>query len=164
MGEPGWRRRATGGALLKRIKRGCAIAVLLMAAGSQAARADEGGTSFWLPGFFGSLAATPQVPGWNWTNIYYHTSVSAGADIAFARQVSIGHLTVPFTGQINGHLDATANLGIAIPQYAFATPVLGGQAAVSMLMRVGNSRASGDSTLTASAGPLGFSGRRRPHG
>ena len=27
--------------------------------------ADESGVSFWVPGFFGSLAATPQVPGWS---------------------------------------------------------------------------------------------------
>jgi hypothetical protein len=30
---------------------------------SSAAYADEGGISFWLPGHFGSLAATPEVPG-----------------------------------------------------------------------------------------------------
>jgi hypothetical protein len=29
---------------------------------SQGAFADEGGVSFWVPGFFGSLAATPQQP------------------------------------------------------------------------------------------------------
>jgi hypothetical protein len=28
-------------------------------------RADEGGLSFWVPGFFGSLAATPQTPGFH---------------------------------------------------------------------------------------------------
>ena len=28
-------------------------------------RADEGGVSFWLPGIYGSLAATPQQPGWS---------------------------------------------------------------------------------------------------
>ena len=28
-------------------------------------KADEGGVSFWLPGFFGSLAAAPQQPGWS---------------------------------------------------------------------------------------------------
>ncbi len=39
----------------------------------QAAFADEGGVSFWVPGFFGSLAATPQQPGWSVANIYYHT-------------------------------------------------------------------------------------------
>jgi len=29
------------------------------------ATADEGGVSFWLPRFFGSLAAAPQQPGWS---------------------------------------------------------------------------------------------------
>jgi hypothetical protein len=27
--------------------------------GANAARADEGGVSYWLPGFFGSFAAVP---------------------------------------------------------------------------------------------------------
>lgn len=58
-----------------------------------AAVADEGGVSFWVPGIMGSLAATPQVPGWAIASIYYHTSVKAGGDIAFARQVSRGQIT-----------------------------------------------------------------------
>jgi hypothetical protein len=45
------------------------------------AAADEGSVSFWIPGFFGSLAAAPQQPGWSLTNIDYHTSVSAGGDV-----------------------------------------------------------------------------------
>ena len=53
---------------------------------SQRALADESGVSFWVPGFFGSLAATPQQPGWSLGNIYYHTSISAGADVARARE------------------------------------------------------------------------------
>src|SRR5262249_48021007 len=60
------------------------------------AAADEGGVSFWVPGFFGSLAATPQVPGFTFATIYYHTSVSAGADVGFARQVSRGNFTTNF--------------------------------------------------------------------
>ena len=60
--------------------------------------ADEGGVSFWVPGFFGSLAATPQVPGWTVATMYYHTSVKAGGDVAFARQVSRGQITANFTG------------------------------------------------------------------
>ena len=42
------------------------IAAALTAAlfGPPRASADEGGVSFWLPGNFGSLAATPGVPGW----------------------------------------------------------------------------------------------------
>ena len=33
--------------------------------------ADQGGVSYWIPGFFGSLAAAPQQPGWSLTNIDY---------------------------------------------------------------------------------------------
>src|SRR5262249_62068869 len=49
------------------------IAVLALAAFASTPRsalADEGGVSFWLPGFFGSLAAAPQQPGWSLTSIY----------------------------------------------------------------------------------------------
>lgn len=51
--------------------------------------ADEGGVSFWLPGTFGSLAATPFNPGWSFAGIYYHTSVSAAGDVAASREVTI---------------------------------------------------------------------------
>src|SRR5262245_60188790 len=118
--------------------------------------ADEGGVSFWVPGFFGSLAATPQQPGWSFTNIYYHTSVDAGGDVAFARQVHRGRINVPFSANVTATLDAKADLGMAIPQYVFATPVLGGQAAVSLLVPYGRTEASVDATLTASLGPFGF--------
>src|SRR6187401_3735990 len=74
------------------------------------ARADEGGVSFWVPGFFGSLAATPLQPGFSFTTIYYHTSVSAGGDVAFARQVNRGNITVPFSGNVTANLDARADL------------------------------------------------------
>jgi hypothetical protein len=134
-------------------KRGCAIGLAAMSlVWSQAARADEGGVSFWVPGFFGSLAATPQVPGWSLATIYYHTSVSAGPDVAFARQVPVGHLNVNFTGNVNAHLDADADLGLAIPQYVFATPVLGGQAAVALITSVGSNRVSVDAALTGNLG------------
>ncbi|HEY1545809.1 MAG TPA: transporter [Xanthobacteraceae bacterium] len=126
------------------------------AASIGSARGDEAGVSFWIPGFYGSLAATPQVPGWSLATIYYHTSVSAGADVAFARQVPAGHLTVPFTGQITGNLNASADLGMGIPQYVFATPVLGGQAAIGMIVPIGNARTSVDAALTGAAGPIGF--------
>ena len=79
---------------------------------SDHARADEGGVSFWIPGFFGSLAATPQVPGFTVATMYYHTSVSAGGDVAFARQVPVGRINVPFTGNVNASLQADADLGI----------------------------------------------------
>ena len=50
------------------------------------ARVDEGGISFWTPGTYGSLVAVPQqAPGWSLTTIFWHDSVSAGADVARAR-------------------------------------------------------------------------------
>jgi len=133
-----------------------AVSCALGALAPKPAQADEGGVSFWIPGFFGSLAAAPQQPGWSLTTMYYHTSVDAGADVAFARQVNRGRLTVPFTGNVNANLDARADLAIVIPQYVFATPIFGGQAAVLMLVPIGRNRVSVDATLTASLGPFGF--------
>jgi hypothetical protein len=40
-----------------------ALAIAAVMIAPTAARADEGGVSFWVPGFFGSLAATPLTPG-----------------------------------------------------------------------------------------------------
>jgi hypothetical protein len=102
---------------------------------SQGALADEGGVSFWVPGFFGSLAATPQQPGWSLATIYYHTSVSAGADVARAREFTLGRVPANLTvnANLNLNVNATGNLGFVIPSYVFATPVLGGQASVSLI-------------------------------
>jgi hypothetical protein len=57
----------------------------LMALLLQTAMADEGGVSFWIPGFFGSLAAVPQQPGWSLANISYNTNVKASGDVALTR-------------------------------------------------------------------------------
>src|SRR5437899_1225640 len=130
----------------------CGIGVTLLVSLSGAAYADEGGVSFWVPGFFGSLAATPQQPGWSLATIYYHTSVNAGADVAFARQVSSGRITTNFTGNLSARLDADADLGMVIPSYVFATPFLGGQAAAALVVPFGRNRVSVDATLTGSLG------------
>ena len=97
------------------------------------AQADEGGVSFWLPGFFGSLAAAPQQPGWSLTSIYYHTSVSAGADVARAREFDIGRIPVNLTANVSASLQAKADLGLLMPTYTFATPVFGGQLTVGAI-------------------------------
>src|SRR5262245_16119171 len=54
------------------------------------ALADEDGISFWIPGFWGSLAATPQQPGWALTSILYNTNVSASGNAAVAREIRLG--------------------------------------------------------------------------
>ena len=94
-GEAGFSRRLPG-------KRSAAIATLAAASVlfSQAARADEGGVSLWLPGFFGSLAASPLQPGWSLTSIYYHTSVSAGANVATAREFETGRIPVNLAASV----------------------------------------------------------------
>jgi hypothetical protein len=56
--------------------------------------ADEGGVSFWLPGLYGSLAAVPQAaPGWSLYTFSYYTNVTAGANVAAAREIQIGRFT-----------------------------------------------------------------------
>jgi len=121
-----------------------------MALASQVSRADEGGVSFWVPGFFGSLAATPQQPGWSWASIYYHTSVSAGGDVALAREFEIGKVPGNLSAHLNANLNATGDIGFVIPSYVFATPVLGGQAAVAVVAAYGRSSADLNGTLTGS--------------
>ena len=118
--------------------------------------ADEGGVSMWLPGTFGSLAAVPQTPGLSAALVYYHTSVKAGGDVAFARQVTLGRLTTNFTGSIDANLKADADLGFLSSSYVFASPFLGGQAAFSVLVPVGRNTTSVDATLIGAIGPLGF--------
>src|SRR5262245_42620615 len=129
-------------------KRGAAVAALAAASVlvSAAARADEGGVSLWLPGFFGSLAAAPQQPGWSLTSIYYHTSVSAGADVAKAREFEIGRIPVNLTANVSANLDARADLGLVMPTYTFATPVVGGQLTVGAIGLYGRT----DTSLTGS--------------
>src|SRR6266851_3175013 len=106
---------------------------------SQCALADESGVSFWVPGFFGSLAAAPQQPGWSLATVYYHTSVSAGGDVALAREFQIGQVpsNLTLTARLNASVNATGDLGFVIPTYVFATPVLGGQASVSLVSAYG---------------------------
>ena len=91
-------------------------------------RADEGGVSFWVPGFFGSLTAAPQVPGFSFANVLYYSQVSAGGNVAFAKQVPLGNINVNFNGNFNANVHGSAEpLYLAAPGYTFATPVLGGQ-------------------------------------
>jgi hypothetical protein len=56
--------------------------------------ADEGGVGFWFPGLFGSLAAVPQVPGWALGIVDLYNPVSAGGNVAAARQITINKLPV----------------------------------------------------------------------
>jgi hypothetical protein len=119
------------------------IAAMLLAPAmilfSQRVMADESGVSFWVPGFFGSLAATPQQPGWSLATVDYHTSVSAGGNVALAKEFQIGQVpaNLTATARLNASVNATGDLGFVVPTYVFATPVLGGQASASLVAAYG---------------------------
>jgi hypothetical protein len=121
------------------------LCVLALAAVPQKARADAGGVSFWLPGTFGSLSATPTVPGWAYSAIYLHLQMSAGGGKNFVTSGGGGGTVV---AGLNAHADALVE-GIT---YTSPMPVLGGQAAFTVLAAPGNIGAGIGATLT---GPLG---------
>src|SRR5262245_31021204 len=100
----------------------CVLAAVSLA--PEAALADEGGVSFWLPGLFGSLAATPLQPGFTLQTVGYHTSVSAGGDVGLAREITTGRIPINLTARANVNLDANVNLLIVNPTYTFASPFL----------------------------------------
>src|SRR5262249_14628574 len=135
--------------------------VIAMLALPQAARADEGGVSFWVPGLFGSLAAVPQQPGWSLATIDYHTTVSAGGDVARAREIQVGRIPINLSATLTAQLHATADLLFAIPADTFASPGLSRQAKVSMLGAFGRSVVSVNGlvtgTLTTPLGDIPFS-------
>lgn len=133
-----------------------AITLLAIASIPTIALADEGGVSFWIPGFFGSLAATPQQPGWSAAAIYYHTSVSAGGDVARAREIEIGRIPANLTATLNAKLNADVDLGLLVGTYVFATPVLGGQASATLMGVYGANTTSLAGLLTGTLStPLG---------
>jgi hypothetical protein len=137
---------------------GIAAVAALMALPTQIARADEGGVSFWIPGFFGSLAATPTTPGWSVTSIYYHDSVSAGGNVTLAREFQIRNVPANLTASFTGNVNASVNIDLMVPTYTFATPVLGAQVSVALLGLYGANTTSLAGTLAGNlAGPLGGS-------
>ena len=136
------------------------LALGLMALTSRPAAADQGGVGFWLPGAFGSMAATPLVPGWALGAIYLHSSVSAGGDVAASRAIAFPNRSVNLNVNLDANLRATADLGILSPSYVFATPVLGGQFAVNVLAIYGRQQATIDANIAGSLGPIGFATQR----
>jgi len=129
----------------------------LLAFPTQSARADEGGVSFWIPGFFGSLAAVPaQAPGWSMTSIYYHDQVSAAGDVVRAREFELGRVPVNLTASFTGNVNANVDIGFLAGTYTFATPVLGGQASATLIAAYGSNSSTLAGTLSGQlATPLG---------
>ena len=127
----------------------------------QPLRADQGGIGFWLPGTFGSLAATPMQPGLSMSALYLHSSVSAGGDVAASRTINFPpNRPVNLSVNLDAEIKGTADVVAFGPTYVFATPVLGGQFAVTALGIAGRQQATIDATVTGALGPIGFAAAR----
>lgn len=133
-----------------------AFALAAISSTPNASRADENGVSFWIPGFFGSLAATPQQPGWSLAAINYFTDVSGSGNIAVAREISIGQFNPALNGSLSANVHSNVDLQMFIPTYVFATPFLGGQASASLLGLYGVNNTSLNATLSGAIGPIPF--------
>ena len=100
------------------------------------AAADEGGVSFWVPGFFGSLAATPQTPGFSFaTHLLPHVGQGRRRCRVCAPGLARQHHR-PFTGNVDINLKAKADLAMA-SELRLHRQVLGGQASVALLVPFG---------------------------
>ncbi len=90
------------------------------------------------------------------TSIYYHDSVSAGADVARAREFEIRNVPVNFTGNVNATVNANVDLGLVAGTYTFETPILGAQASATLLAAYGSNSTTLAGTLSGQlATPLG---------
>jgi hypothetical protein len=125
----------------KRHARRAACVAILFTAGScghiNDATADEGGVGFWLPGLFGSFAATPTSPGWALSTFLYGANSDADSSTTFLTG-----------GSVVAGLHARAEIALFVPSYTFADPLLGGQAAISLVAGIGRMRVSVDTTLS----------------
>jgi hypothetical protein len=91
------------------------IALTALTATPDISFADEGGVSFWIPGFFGSLASTPHQPGFSLTSIYYHTDVSASGNAALSREITIGQFNPTINASVNANVNAKVDMGFIAP-------------------------------------------------
>jgi hypothetical protein len=105
----------------------CAL-VLAVALLPAAARADQGGVSFWLPGIYASLAAVPPAPGFSMPSTFYSYTGDAGG----RRNFDIG-------GLVASNIDADFQAVLLAPQWVPETPVANGRLALGMMGIVGHS-------------------------
>jgi len=106
------------------INNAAAVAALVLCA--DVSHADQGGSSFWFPGQFASLAAVQQTPGWALSVIDYHSGVAATGGAAAAKEILAGKIPANVNVNLNLSLSGRADLIALAPSYTFTTAVLGG--------------------------------------
>ena len=107
------------------------------------ATADEGGVSFWLPGQYGSFAATPLKPGWSFETTFYHAAASVSASALLER-----------SGHIEAGMTSPSDFVMLTPTYSFDAQLLGGQPALGMTALAGRNVTSVSATLTGPGGSM----------
>jgi hypothetical protein len=112
------------------------IVLAVLATTGQAAHADEGGVSFWLPGQYASFAAVAPAPGFSLSTQSYYYSGSAGKDKALNRG-----------GNLSFGLDAAFFGQFLVPTYTPDTTFLGATPSFSLAFYPGWTRASADVAL-----------------
>lgn len=102
------------------------------------ARADEGGSGYWLPGSFAWQAAVPSALGFTIDTAYYHATANTDPSLNVSRGSNV----------ISG-LYTSSNFLMVTPTYAMATPGIGGQLELSLTFQMGNYTAADAGTTTA---------------
>jgi hypothetical protein len=80
--------------------------------------------------------------------------LDASGAVARARQITIGRFNPVVDISVSAQFAARPNLLLFAPGYTFATPVLGGQANLTVLQGFGHVRADIDAVISASIGPF----------
>ncbi len=134
--------------------------VTVLASAPGAVLADEGGASYWTPGSYASMAATPVAPGWSITAFYYYANTQQNANVAFAQDPTFGALpgdVVAFPGAKQYNISGQ---GYFQPTYTFKDPVLGAQLGIQVTAQAAfaNSTLSGmwSGAAMTPAGPKPF--------
>jgi hypothetical protein len=132
------------------------LVCVAIAATPTASFADENGVSLWVPGFFGSMAATPQQPGWSLATINYYSNVSGSGNVAVSKEITIGQFNPSVNASISANVSGRADIGFFAPSYVFASPFLGGQASASLLVGYGQLDSALNGSVAGTVGPIPF--------
>jgi hypothetical protein len=89
--------------------------------------------------------------------------MSAGGNVALAREFTLGKIPVGLSASLPANLNSTGDLGFVMPNYTFATPVLGGQLTVGVPIKRSVATVAGDRVGCFQSQVVGISpGRLQP--
>jgi hypothetical protein len=91
----------------------------------------------------------------------YYDSVTAGGDVALARNITIRGANTSFNANlqasINASLNSTIDVGFLIPTYTFEQRFFGAQATIAMITGLGYVDTTLQGNISGTLGPFGFS-------